>query len=960
MPGFPPVPATKLPLGLSPWRLGCVLLAIPIVLIGLHAAWTILQTREMGLSAAELEAAAGAQHARVLFLGVDNIIESAAEPIEGGGDASAFKARAAALLRGATRAVQGVAAISLRDPQGRRVVAAGLPFAAAERPNDPRVTDYARTVSYLAPSGDGPSRGRLIVARAVSDETGALRGVIEVEIVLDSFRRAYDALAGSADRHILFALDDGTIVAASTGADGPAGAIAGRKLTSTLISDAHLSAGFRGEGMLVPNGPTGFIATVRAGDLPCYAIGFVHSGPLWRAAYTMESSIATLLFLIAGMLYFILRRLSNEIASRAVEASNLIESAAAMTEGIAAFDARGRLERFNPAFAAMLPGLKGRIRPGLTFRELLELAQEEAQIDLTHAPAPAVWLLQMRGDFTRGVLDRDIKTADGRTYRVTQRKLPSGRSIVSAIDLTESARREAELRDVNRRMRPLRVAIESVRTGLLITNPNLPGNPIIYANTAFLLLTGYTLSEVSGRSAQFLRGPETSPDAERALRSGFDERKPATVEAVLYRKGGTKFWAEVTLAPVFNDTGAAELFVATIQDVTERRLRAEDHLQQQKLEALGQLASGVAHDFNNLLSIISGYARLSQAAAARGEPVNQQLDMVLEASSRGAHLTQELLAFGRRRVAETTVFDLNALVSRQKNLLRPLLGEAYALSIVTPETPLPVRAHAALMAQALMNLAINARDAMPGGGEVTVTLGVCGADELPHSVAPEARSAATYAVLTVQDTGAGMDPHTAAHAFEPFFTTKDQGKGTGLGLPMVYGAVRDAGGFITIDTAPGKGTRVIIYLPLVEAPPEKRAIPAQDSSGIRFDGKTAMLVEDEPALLNLVAVMLDTIGFKVLRALNGNDALALLDDHDGPVDLILTDVVMPQMSGGRFAELAQALHPEARVLFMSGHLVRAGGTYDLPSDATILRKPFEAEELTDTIARVLDPRAEAA
>lgn len=387
-----------------------------------------------------------------------------------------------------------------------------------------------------------------------------------------------------------------------------------------------------------------------------------------------------------------------------------------------------------------------------------------------------------------------------------------------------------------------------------------------------------------------------------------------------------------------------------LTDISATHVHTARFYQGQKLEALGQLAAGVAHDFNNLLSIVDGYARMAQKTADPEGKTSLYLERIKQAIKRGSGLTRQLLTFGRHKISAETVTDLGALMQEQEAFLRPLLGASVNMT-VTAQEDLFVEVAPDNLAQIIVNLVLNARDAMPEGGAIIVDGCICGRDEVPVTIMEEERDK-SYVCLSVIDSGIGMTPQVIERIFDPFFTTKDQGKGTGLGLSMVYGVVRQAGGVIDVRSAPGEGTAMNLYFPLSQKKPQIKKIIKGDEGKekARFEGYTVLLAEDEEDLLHVVQNMLEDAGMKVLVARNGNEALLKQEEYDGQIDLVLTDVVMPQLNGLRMAELFQEVRPESRVIFMSGYPARgAMAQIQLPADACFLAKPVEYDKMIGLI-----------
>lgn len=376
-----------------------------------------------------------------------------------------------------------------------------------------------------------------------------------------------------------------------------------------------------------------------------------------------------------------------------------------------------------------------------------------------------------------------------------------------------------------------------------------------------------------------------------------------------------------------------------IEDTTDRKIREGQYFQAQRLEALGQLAGGVAHDFNNILSIIDGYARIGKKAVAGDEETVSYFERIMQSVQRGAALTNRLLTFGRHKVVKDGIIDLGQLVEDQESLLRPLLDASIALTITVEENVF-VTAPPDNICQILLNLCINSRDAMPDGGTLSIEC---------------AKTRNSRAILRVTDTGEGMPPAIKAKIFDPFFTTKDQGKGTGLGLSMVYGLVKDMKGEIDVASNVGEGTSFTITLPLSESRPPLHEMTEDAEGNIRLDGFTALIAEDEPALLDLVSGMVEEMGVKVLRATNGNEALMIQDEYDGDIDFLLTDVVMPELNGVKLAELFGSVRPESRVMFMSGYPANGQmARVSLPDSAFFMPKPVEFNKLCELLKTMTD------
>ena len=523
---------------------------------------------------------------------------------------------------------------------------------------------------------------------------------------------------------------------------------------------------------------------------------------------------------------------------------------------------------------------------------------------------------------------------------------PSGEEDrVLGIAMDISKRRQAE-EALGRSEHNSRSLVEHAPYG--ICRSNLYGE-LLDANPALAEMLGYASADdlLGVRSfAALYADPEQYVQAlER-----FQTRQAFTgIEAAWKRKDGVHITVRLTGRPVQNGFDGLDIFA---ENMSEQRALEQQFRQAQKMEAIGRLAGGIAHDFNNLLMVISGYSELVQDELGPGHPLQQNLGGIRKAAERATGLTQQLLAFSRKQVLAPKVLELNSVVGDLGRMLPRLVGEDVDLVIVPSADPIRTKADPSQLEQVIMNLAVNARDAMPAGGRLTIETGVVEFDQEYARLHPSAHPG-RYAMLAVTDTGAGMDAETQSRIFEPFFTTKEKGKGTGLGLSTVYGIVKQSGGYVWVYSEPGRGTTFKIYLPLAEEAetalqPETAA--AADPPGL----ETVLLVEDEEHVRRVARQFLEIRGYSVLEAKNGDEALQLAHSHPGPIHLLLTDVVMPGMNG---RELWQRLswRPEMRVLFMSGYPENAivqHGT--LEPGVMYLQKPFTLNALTHKVREVLN------
>ena len=480
-----------------------------------------------------------------------------------------------------------------------------------------------------------------------------------------------------------------------------------------------------------------------------------------------------------------------------------------------------------------------------------------------------------------------------------------------------------------------------------------PQGKLLSVNAAVVRMLGYD-SAAEVLPLDMARDVYADPAERQRLvdRDTYTDRQYDDVEATWKRRDGHLLTVQLSVRAVRDGTGHVEYYETFVRDVTDQRRLQQQLLQSQKMEAVGRLAGGIAHDFNNLLTVITSYSDLLLEDLGTDDPKRSDVEQVRKAADGAAALTRQLLAFSRQQVVEPRVVSLNAVVESLQKILRRVLGEDVELA-ATPGPDLgAVRADVGQLEQVLMNLAVNARDAMPTGGKLTIETG-----NVEHDPAfargHGAVAVRQFVMLAVTDTGVGMDEATKARIFEPFFTTKEPGKGTGLGLATVYGIVQQSGGFIWVYSEPGHGTTFKIYLPRVDAPAEGVAVTAVAPVGRGTE--TVLLAEDAAAVRAVARQVLERQGYTVLEAPDGELALHLAQRHSGPIHLLLTDVVMPGMSGRQLADRLAVARPDMKVLYASGYtddsVVRHGV---LEEGTAYLQKPFTPESLARKVRDVLD------
>ena len=489
------------------------------------------------------------------------------------------------------------------------------------------------------------------------------------------------------------------------------------------------------------------------------------------------------------------------------------------------------------------------------------------------------------------------------------------------------------------------------------------GGTVTAWNAGAERLFGYAADEMIGRSLALLADEAGAVEAGDGGQTGVLARMARGERGVYYEtqsvhKDGSSLEISVSVSPIRDRSGTVIGISTVARDISaakeaaERQRAIEERTHQaQRMESLGKLAGGVAHDFNNILAIIANYTEFAAEQSAGNPGVRSDLGHVRTATDRAIGLTHQLLTFTRGDTIQPQDVDLNASIAEVRAMLDRTIGEHIALITVPAGSPLTVHADAGQIQQVLLNLAINARDAMPDGGTLVIEANPAVLDGHEVNMQPSL-AAGTYARLLVSDTGEGMPPEVADHIFEPFFTTKPRGQGTGLGLSTVYGIVTEAGGSINVFSEPGVGTTFRVYLPIAAAdgaPAQATSAYARPAAG---DGRTVLVVEDEPALARVVARILVGGGYHVLSATNGPEALAMQAEHD--CDLLLTDVIMPEMSGRRLADLLHERRPDLPVLYMSGYSNGLLGTTNvLDQDIAFIEKPFTRQELLHKVGDVL-------
>lgn len=509
--------------------------------------------------------------------------------------------------------------------------------------------------------------------------------------------------------------------------------------------------------------------------------------------------------------------------------------------------------------------------------------------------------------------------------------------------------------------------VDAIPQAIMLVDCLAPDAPLVYINPGFTLITGYAAADVIGRNAHLLYGPATDPAAVAQLQQAIQRRESCVVDLLAYRKDGSTFWSTLAATPLYNGAGEVTHYVGVYTDITSLK-QAELQLQQaQKMESIGLLAGGIAHDFNNILTIIHGHCEM-----LRLQPLNsfmgRQVAEILDASDRGAALARQLLMFSRKQEIKAAVLDLNGVMIRMKTMLARLIGDDILFRIqLAPQQP-RIKIDLAQLEQVLMNLAVNARDAMPQGGILTIRIQVAALPTAPASLRgplgpltalPADYQPGPYVQISVLDTGVGMDEQTKQQIFAPFFTTKPAGKGTGLGLATVYGIIAQNGGFIEVESEVGRGTAFHLWLPQtlepVNSDPTGDVTLVCDATTVPTSRTraTILVVEDDDQIRTLVTFILEENGYTILAATNLREAVYLVETTPAPPDLLVTDLSMPGGSGIELYTTLIARYPTLKALFVSGYSEQEIRQQHTASITHFLSKPFTLDALLHKVREVL-------
>lgn len=559
---------------------------------------------------------------------------------------------------------------------------------------------------------------------------------------------------------------------------------------------------------------------------------------------------------------------------------------------------------------------------------------------------------ELRSTITDDQGDTDRRSASRSDESPLER---AGPALTSGHDVSRWRQSEITEPGLDQRGNVFFAAVEMTRMPMILTDPRQEDNPVVFANRAFQDLTGYRSDEIVGRNCRFLQGAHTDRDTVAELREAVHAQRAVSVEILNYKRDGTPFWNACFIGPVFDPEGRLLYFFASQLDVTRRRTSEQAFRQAQKMEAIGQLTAGLAHDFNNLLQVVAG--NLDLLSGYVSEPrAKRLLDNATRATDTGARLTKQLLAFARKTRLDPQPTDINALVMRFGAMMESTVGAAAELRLDLRLSLPDCLIDPVHLEMALINILINARDAMPDGGTVTVSTSL---RTLDSEAAGGRVKPGDYVVLAVRDEGVGMPPQVRERATEPFFTTKETGKGTGLGLAMAHGFVQQSLGRLEIDSDEGRGTTIAMLFPVArestsEGRERRRVERVGTAPETGAQGRTILLVEDSEDVLALAQEHLEALGYRVVAASNGAEALRRLDEAPEAIDLLFTDLVMPGgMNGIRLAEEVRRRVPDVPVLFTTGYNEELVADGDLARDMDVIGKPYRRTDLADRIRAAL-------
>ncbi len=608
-------------------------------------------------------------------------------------------------------------------------------------------------------------------------------------------------------------------------------------------------------------------------------------------------------------------------------------------EGIVIYGADQRYRGWNP-YMELLIGLSAREVMGKYPQELFPFLKDSGMIEQIEKV-----LSGQRIPVAEFPFYSPYNGYTGWASHITSPLKNAAGEIIGAIGMVRNitARKQAE-----ETLQKLYVAVEQSPSVILITDAE---GFVEYANPRFSQITGYSIEEAIGQNPRVLRG-DTPNEVYRNLWETIRNGNIWEGEFHNKKKDGTFFWEHAIIAPIRNELGVTTNYLAIKEDITEQRSLQAQLQQSQKMEAIGLLAGGIAHDFNNILTAILGYSTLLQMELKASGKAKEYIENLLVMVEKASHLTKGLLAFSRNQKMTAKLLDLNDVVSTITKLISRVIGENIRVVPHLSKSKLQVMADDGQIEQVLMNLATNARDAMPSGGILTIATDIVTLDHSDPILADSGKPG-NYAMISVSDTGGGMDEATISRIFEPFFTTKETGKGTGLGLSILYGIIKQHHGFVSVVSAPGAGTTFVIHIPVTDQTGE--SVSNTGPTAITGGSETLLVVEDDMAIRSVIVQLLEKFGYRVLVAGDGEEALEIYDGKQKEISLVIMDMIMPRKNGKETYEAMQRIKPDIHALFVSGYPADVISQKNLlPEDVVFLPKPVSPIELLKSIRTILD------